>query len=226
METGLGSIQRVKNTAELVADALRSAIMQGKLKSGQSLKQDEIARQYDVSKIPVREALVQLQAEGLVKLNPSRGAIVSKLSFAEVEEIYTMRLVLEPLALRRAIPNLTAADFIAAEYILDRIDNEDDLSRWAELNWEFHETLYMPSGLSRVIQTTRELHNNVARFLIFNYLTQNQLVKSQAQHREILELSRKGDADAACALLEDHLGDPVAMFARQLNGKAGDISPL
>jgi DNA-binding GntR family transcriptional regulator len=212
MSLDLGDIQRTKNTAELIADALRSAILRGKLKSGQSLKQDEIATEFKVSKIPVREALVQLQAEGLVRLIPSRGAIVSSLTLAEVDEIYTMRHALEPIALRRAIPNMTAADFDEMEHLLNKIDHETDLSKWAERNWEFHEALYRPANMPHLLQTTRELHNNVVRFLIY-YISDTQLKKSQQQHRELLKLCRARDVENACALLLEHLRDPVQMFA-------------
>lgn len=215
MRLDLGEIQRSKNTPELIADALRSAILRGKLTSGQALRQDEIAAEFNVSKIPVREALVQLQAEGLVRLIPSRGAIVTSLTYNEVDEIYVMRLALEPIALRRAVPRMTAGDFVQMEHILNKIDSETDLSKWAELNWEFHEALYQPARMPHLLQTTRELHNNVVRFLIY-YIKDTQLSKSQRQHREILAKCRAGDVEAACALLHQHLHDPVQMFASNL----------
>src|SRR5690606_18587548 len=90
MGLGLSKIAPAKNTPAMIADVLRSAILTGKLQSGQYLKQDEIAAELKVSKIPVREALVQLQGEGLVTMLPSRSARVSHLSLAEVDEIYTM----------------------------------------------------------------------------------------------------------------------------------------
>ncbi len=210
-----GRIQRVKTTAETIADALRSAILQGRLHSGQSLRQDELAAEFNVSKIPVREALVQLQAEGLVTLHQNRGAVVSRLSYAEVDEIYTMRSALEPIALRRAIPHMTPADFLNAEHILDHIDHETEGSRWAEWNWQFHETLYVPARMPLIVQTAREMHNNVARFLIFHYLDRTHLEKSQRQHREILARCRAGDAEGAVALLVEHLSDPVDVYAIQ-----------
>jgi DNA-binding GntR family transcriptional regulator len=190
--------------------------LQGKLKSGQSLKQDEIAGQLSVSKIPVREALVQLQAEGLVRLTPNRGAIVSSLTYHEVAEIYTMRLALEPIALTRAIPNMTLADFVQMDHLLTRIDHETDLTRWAELNWEFHAALYQPAHMPLLLQTVRELHHNVVRFLI-RYVNEEQLRRSQAQHREIVAQCRAKNSSMAVDLLRQHLGDPVEMFVSNLN---------
>ena len=217
MGLDIGTIKPAKNTANLIADALRSAILQGKLQSGQSLRQDEIANEFSVSKIPVREALVQLQGEGLVDLIPSRGALVSKLDYAQVAEIYVMRIALEPVALRQAIPNLKETDLLKAAAILDQIDNESDMSKWAELNWEFHATLYHVSNLPRLIHTTQTLHNNVARYLLLNYLDKDYLQESQNQHREILALCRDGNADGAVQKLIDHLSDPVDVFKSLVN---------
>ncbi|MDX1995586.1 MAG: GntR family transcriptional regulator [bacterium] len=214
MGLDLGDIQRNKNTSEMIATALRSAILRGKLQSGQALRQDEIAAQFNVSKIPVREALVQLQAEGLVKLNPSRGAVVSSLSLEEVDEIYTIRLALEPMALRRAFPNFTPRDFMQGEHILNKIDHETDLTRWAELNWEFHEALYRPAKMPHLLRTIHDLHNNVVRFLVHT-IDRSQLDISQRQHRELLALCRAGDIEGACVLLQEHLCSPVTMFANR-----------
>lgn len=215
MSLNIGAIQQTKNTANLIADALRSAIVQGKLHSGQTLRQDEIASEFHVSKIPVREALVQLQGEGLVDLIPNRGAVVSHLTLEEIAEIYTIRIALEPIALERAIPNASESDYLQAERILDQIDHVEDLTLWAELNWEFHEALYRPANLPTLVQTAQTFHNNVARYLILNYLDREYLNKSQRQHREILALCRAGDARMACEKLCAHLGDPVDELNRR-----------
>jgi DNA-binding GntR family transcriptional regulator len=95
-------------TSEWIAAALRQAILRGEFKAGQPLLQDEVAARFGVSKIPAREALLQLKAEGLVSFYPNRGATVSELSAGEVNEIYIIRIALETLALRRALPRLAA----------------------------------------------------------------------------------------------------------------------
>ena len=207
MGLNLDNLQPTKNTSNRVADAVRAAILQGKIKVGDALRQDVIASELEVSKIPVREALVQLQAEGLVNLIPSRGAIVRGLSAHEIAEIYEMRLALEPLALRKAVSSLRDADFVDIDYVLGRIDHASDWTRWAELNWEFHEALYRSSGMDLLVQTAKFLHNNVTRFIGPTLLTQEYLKNSQQQHRKIVEHCRKGDVDAACVELIHHLGD-------------------
>jgi DNA-binding GntR family transcriptional regulator len=207
MGLNLDDLQPTKNTSNRVADAVRAAILQGKIKVGDALRQDVIAAELEVSKIPVREALVQLQAEGLVDLIPSRGAIVRGLSTHEIAEVYEMRLALEPLALRKAVPNLRESDFMDIDYLLGRIDRATDWTRWAELNWEFHEALYRPSGMNLLIQTAKFLHNNVTRFIASTHLNQDYLKNSQQQHRRIVERCREGNVDAACKELIHHLGD-------------------
>jgi DNA-binding GntR family transcriptional regulator len=206
-----------KTTAELIADALRSLILQGKLRSGQSLKQDEIANDFQVSKIPVREALVQLQAEGLVRMIPSRGATVSRLTLAEVQEIYMIRSALEPLALQRSIDKIKPMEFHQMEQILSHIDIEEDMSKWAELNWQFHAMMYRAAGLPRLVNTVQALYNNVARYLLNNYLDRAYLEESQRQHREILDACLRKDIDDAVEKLLFHLGDPVQVFAGLLD---------
>jgi DNA-binding GntR family transcriptional regulator len=211
----LQNLQPTKNTANRVADALRAAILQGHIKVGEALRQDVIASELAVSKIPVREALVQLQAEGLVDLIPSRGAVVRGLTTPEIVEIYEMRLALEPLALRKAIPHYTDTDFVEIDYLLERIDHETDWTRWAELNWEFHAALYKPSGMFLLIQTAQSLHNNVTRYIGPTHLNHDYLKNSQQQHRDIVKHCRNRNIDGACRQLIHHLADAKTKLETQ-----------
>ena len=190
---------------ESIADSLRADILRGKFKSGQALKQDEIAAQFGISKIPVREALVQLKAEGLVTFYPNRGAFVSELSAAEADEIYVMRIALETAALARAIPNLTVAHLTHAEEILNAIDQEENIAKWGELNWEFHATLYSPASLPRLLDTIKTLHTNIARYLVLYLAGMAYQKKSQKEHRAILAACRHGETEKAVTYLEGHL---------------------
>lgn len=201
----LSSSKSSNSTTELIAASLRTAILHGELKSKQPLRQDEIAANFGVSKIPVREALYQLKAEGLVTFSPNRGAAVSELSPLEVDEVYTMRIALETIALRRAIPHLTIANLTQAEEILAIIDQEQNMARWGELNWEFHATLYDPANLPRLLELVKILHLNVARYLVIYLAGLDYQARSQQEHREILEACRRGQIEAATATLEHHL---------------------
>ena len=206
MDTITHSLNSIAVTAnESIADSLRADILRGKLKSGQALKQDEIAAQFGISKIPVREALIQLKAEGLVNFYPNRGAFVSEISAAEADEIYVMRIALETAVLARAIPHLTVAHLKHAKEILDAIDREENIAKWGELNWEFHATLYSPAALPRVMDTIRTLHSNIARYLVLYLAGMAYQKKSQKEHRAILDACRHGEIEKAVAVLEIHL---------------------
>jgi DNA-binding GntR family transcriptional regulator len=204
-------------TSQSIADALRADILRGKLQDGQPLKQDEIASQFGVSKIPVREALVQLKVEGLVDFYPNRGAFVSELSAAEADEIYIMRIALEKAILARAIPDLTVAHFKRAAEILATIDNESNIAKWGELNWEFHATLYSPAELPRVMETIRTLHTNIARYLVLYLAGMDYQKKSQREHRALLQACRAGDVEKAEVILEEHLRSASTHLIKFLN---------
>jgi len=200
----------------MVADVLREAILRGILLAGQQLRQDEIARELGVSHIPVREALRQLEAEGLVRLRPYRGFEVSELSPEEVEELYEIRIPLECQALRLALPHLTDEDLERAEQILDAIDAEGDPSAWSELNTEFHAVLYAPSRRQRLLNLIRTLRTNVDRYLRLYISVMQRKQYSQREHRKILEAVRRRDAAGAVAALEEHLGIACRMLVDYL----------
>ena len=202
-----GSIfqNQASTTPELIANALRSAILQGRYKANQPLRQDLIAEELGVSKIPLREALVQLKAEGLVRFMPKRGAVVSKLSAAEVEEIYAMRIALETLAIEKAVPRLQPSDLIRAQSVLDIIDSGAEKCQWGDLNWEFHATLYQTADMPLLMQTIQNLHNNVVRYLII-YLDQLSASDlSQKEHWALLSACREKRVATAKKVLAAHL---------------------
>jgi DNA-binding GntR family transcriptional regulator len=161
-------------TSEWIAAALRQAILRGEFKAGQPLLQDEVAARFGVSKIPAREALLQLKAEGLVSFYPNRGATVSELSAGEVNEIYIICIALETPALRHALSHLTRADFVRLEGLIAIMDDERDPLTWSELNWEFHAALYQPCGMPRLMAHIHMLHANVQRYLV-GYLASQDL---------------------------------------------------
>src|ERR1700745_2145678 len=107
-----------------VADKLRDQIIRGEIAEGTQPRQDAIATQYQVSRIPVREALRQLDAEGLIAIVPNRGAIVPALSHEDIDELFAIRALLEPEVLKLSIPHLTDEDFSQADAILRRYVSE------------------------------------------------------------------------------------------------------
>jgi DNA-binding GntR family transcriptional regulator len=199
--------RRYRTTPGLVAEVLREAILRSVLKGGEQLRQDEIAAHLGVSRIPVREAFRQLEAEGLITFYPHRGAVVSELSHHEVQEIYEIRIPLEIVALRHAIPHLAEQDLQRAEEILDEIDRVDDVTRWSELNREFHAVLYAPANRPRLLGLINTLRTNVDRYLRIYIAHMHHKPTSQHEHRQILRACRRREIEEAVQALEHHLGN-------------------
>ncbi|NOH11344.1 MAG: GntR family transcriptional regulator [Chloroflexi bacterium] len=189
-----------------MADAIRESILKGDFKRGVALKQDELAAKAGVSKIPVREALVKLEAEGLVQFSPNRGAVVVDLSVDEVQEITLMRIALETVLLREAIPYLKMPEYSLAAGLLNGIANEPDAFEWVKLDWAFHEALYKAANLPKILKMARQLYNNMARYMVEFRLIATGL-NSQRQHRAILRASRRKNVGPASSFLENHILD-------------------
>ena len=205
------------NTPDLIANVLRNAILQGRYRANQPLRQDHIAEELGVSKIPLREALVQLKAEGLVKFMPKRGAVVSELSAVEMVEIYAMRIALESVAIEKAIPQLSNADLIRAQGVLEILDSERDKEQWGDLNWEFHATLYQAAQMPLLMNTIQSLHNNVARYLIIYLDRLSASDISQKEHWALLQACRDKDINRAVTILKRHLQQASDRLATYLS---------
>lgn len=195
------------STATTIYDQLRAAIIDGAFASGAPLRQDVIARDYGVSKIPVREALVQLEAEGFVEMFSGRGAFVARLSAAQAEEIYLMRRALEPLLLERAIPLTGATDWLRAGGILAALQAKDlPFHEWHALDYEFHTALYSHADLPTMKKLAANLHSNLARYYrIYETLGGSFRTEGDAEHLIILEACQTKDTQTAVATLTHHL---------------------
>ena len=142
-------------TRIFVVQVLRTAILRGLLEEEETLRQADIARKLGVSHIPVREAFCQLAAEGLLSIHPNKGAVVIGLSPEDVSEIYNIRSILEVEALILAAPKLTPAILSRCEFVLENAYRTQDVHEWGDLNWEFHETLYVPGESPRLSAVCR-----------------------------------------------------------------------
>jgi DNA-binding GntR family transcriptional regulator len=214
-------LQQQRSTSGLIADGIRLAILRGQLAPGQVLKQEELAKQFGLSRVPVREALRQLEAQGLVVSYPHRGTVVAELSPEDVEEIFLIRSALEATVLQLAVPKMTESDFRKAELVLDQTDNDPNPAHSAELNWAFHETLYAPAGLPRLLNIVRTLHHHALRYHLVGFVAVDFKKESQEGHRKILAACRRGDQEAAVAALRTHLsesGKSIVSYVRHAMG--------
>jgi DNA-binding GntR family transcriptional regulator len=201
-----GKRQNVRVSAPTaVRDELRKAIFAGELVPGAQLRQDELAERFGTSRIPVREALRQLEAEGLVTILPNRGAAVSSLSLDEVLELLEIRIALECRALRLAIPSMVDIDLDAAMEILRSYDAEPDPQRWGEMNWAFHEALYAPCGRIKLLAMIAANYGHVGRFTRAWISRTAGKEHPQKDHYALLDCCREGNVEAATHRLEDHI---------------------
>lgn len=213
-------IKNYKTTPTLIADALRKGILRGVIKAGQVLRQEELAATFGVSRMPVREAFRQLEAEGLLTIYPHRGAVVTELSAQEALELYEMRVTLETTAIRKAIPNFKDEDVRKAAAILEATENEKEISRWGELNWEFHAALYAPAARPRLLGLLHNLHLSVDRYMRLELAAMDYLSRSQQEHRELLEACQQKDVERAVSLLEQHIEAAGKLLVSYLQAEA------
>lgn len=207
-----------RTSSPLVADVLREAILRGVLKGGQLLPQTEIAAQLGVSRIPVREAMSQLEGEGWITSRPHRGSLVSELTFAELQEICEIRIMLETTLLRLALPDLTGETVRVAEEILGGIDQESDVvAHWSAENWRFHALLYAAADRPRMLSLSKTLHDNADRYLrMYRLALLEYKARGQSEHRQILAACQQRDSALALALLEQHIAGIVDLLAPYL----------
>jgi DNA-binding GntR family transcriptional regulator len=201
-----------------IVEQLREDITTGRLAPGAPLRQEELAKSLGVSHIPVREALRQLESEGIVVIRPRRGAIVADLSARELQELNEMRVALECLALRLAIPRWSERTLRKAGAILDRIDRYP--SRWAALNTEFHLAVYEAADRPRLLANIASLERNVERYVHHEANITKNFAASQREHRKLLVLIKSGQSEDACSLLSDHILAPGGILVSELY-KAG-----
>jgi len=197
-------IERRTIAAE-AAEILRQRILSGELRAGQPIRQEQIAQEMGVSRIPLREALKQLEAEGFVTIAPHKGAVVSTLSAEEAEELFALRLQLEAWLLRDAIPRMREADFAHLDAIIDESRAPDNLARWGELNWQFHEALYRPAGRPLSLKVLKRIHDNLDRYLRLQIAITRDWDRAYRDHQDFVALSRERNVEAALALLENHI---------------------
>ena len=190
-----------------VAAYLREAILGGELRPGDRIRQEEVAARLGASRLPVREALRMLEAEGLTEHEPHKGARVPRLTQHEVEVIYRMRERLEPLALVESLPRLGTADHERLEEVQGRIEENDDLEKFLDLDREFHMLTYSGCSIEPLNQNITRLWNSTQHhrraYVALGGRSRMWIVN--AEHRLILDAVVRRDASDAERYLEGHI---------------------
>jgi len=190
-----------------VASYLREAILGGQLQPGDRIRQEEVAERFGASRLPVREALRMLEAEGLTELEPHKGARVPRLTQHEVEVIYQMRERLEPLALGESLPRLTASDDERLGKLQQQIEDNDDLEKFLGLDREFHMLTYSGCTVEALNSVVARLWNSTQHYRR-SYVTlggQDRMWLVNAEHRLILDAVLRRDATDGERYLQGHI---------------------
>lgn len=188
-----------------VTKRLRQAILDGTLKEGDRLIQEEWAERLEVSRMPIREALTQLQIEGLVELVPHKGAVVTPITKDNIEEIYHLRSMLEGLAVEKSLPYLTEEDKHHLHDILIQMETleltDETNDDYIQLNAAFHQTLRSGCPWPRVQKMVETLGiSPIAPNLLIDYYQE-----TQREHRLIYEAALRGDPAELRAAVEYHI---------------------
>jgi DNA-binding GntR family transcriptional regulator len=187
---------------------LREAILDGRLAPGARLYHDALARQFAVSRMPVREALRVLHSEGLVELRPHRGAAVIALRPEEVMQVFEVRALLEARAAELTAPNLTDADLARVRALLaamEGAETEDEPEHWLALNMRFHTSIYSASGWRHLCSLIETQRNVVQPYLRVATTFLGRVRSAQEEHRAILAAAEARDGPRLAQLTVEHL---------------------
>lgn len=192
-------------TAKVVAERLRDEIQVGTLSPGTRLRQNDVARRFGVSTTPVREAFAQLQAEGLVRIDPHRGAVVFHPTVEDLIEFYEIREVLESLAIAQAIPHLDPDEVKYLNALIEKMRKTDDARRWMTLNDEFHLRLYARAQRPRLSGMIENLRDASTPYIHMYVAGRPPAARANEEHQRILDACISGDGEAAEAAIREHL---------------------
>ena len=188
-----------------IEETLRNAILDGRLPCGTAIRQEALAKLFGVSRMPVREALRQLEAQGLLQVVQYKGAVVAPLIEDNSLETYELRQLLEAQALRLSVPLLSKEDFEEAEGYIEALEIEKDFGKIGTLNRQFHQALYCKAPNKKLLALIEAGLIEEERFLRFNLEQMNLGKLCQDDHRALLRYARARDVEACIAELELHL---------------------
>jgi DNA-binding GntR family transcriptional regulator len=199
----------VPSLAEIAYQQVKESILRGELAAGQALGQEELAGRIGTSRVPLREALQRLEAEGLVTLRPRRGYIVTSLDPEEIRDIFDIRMLLEERAGYIATLNATSADIEAVEALLAamegmKVRSAADAMLFVERNRAFHTRLYAPSNRPQLCRLMNVLRANVERYIRIGAQIAGNLKRVGFEHQQIFNAYKRRDAQTVGRLCREH----------------------
>jgi len=198
-----------KTRTQLVVEILREKILSGEIVAGQPLRQAALAEELNVSRIPVREALLQLEAEGLVSFEPHKGASATELNLDQVDELFELRAMIEGDLLAASLQNITDDALAQATDILAKLDSalgkENAANTWSELNSDFHNCLYSGADRPQTASLVNILNKNADRYIRMHLLWAGGISKAGSEHAELLNFCKARETNNAVAKLKLHI---------------------
>ena len=197
----------MRKTSVMVADLIRDGILEGRLRPGDRLKEDMLAKELAVSRTPVREAIAMLQAEGLLESQQHRGAQVRSYTPAELEQMYDLRGILEGYGARRAATRITARELARLRTSVDRMEKLEpkDLEHLVQQNGVFHDTILQAADSERLVTMVTQTRAVPLIYQSYAWYTTAQLSLSLEYHRRVLAALERGDAEQAERDMRHHL---------------------
>ena len=214
-----------EGVAGAVAAELRRRIMNGQAPPGAVLNQSKLAAELGVSRVPIRDALQSLAGTGLVVLNGRSGATVAPMSVSDLEEVFSLRHTLEPLAARLAVPNLHRVDLLRMEQLVPVIEQVDDALDWVPANASFHTILYARSDRPRLVALIATLRVLMERYFALWIEQMGAPGDSADQHRAIIAAASRGDAEEVARITAAHLTASYDALVRGILVRGLDQAP-
>ncbi|WP_367716443.1 GntR family transcriptional regulator [Nitratireductor sp. GISD-1A_MAKvit] len=214
-------VRQTASATDLVFEALRKAIVEGELSEGEHLRQDHIARMFNTSRIPVREALQRLEQDGLVTTQRYKGTVVAALSASEISEIFDFRALLESEVIRLAVPRLTPLHLKTARTHLEAFSAETEPARLGEANRNFHYCLYETADRPYHLQIIRTSLDRVDRYLRAQLSLTGGQKRAHDEHLKIFKACEDGAADEASRLTRAHILDAGRSLLNFLEKRRG-----
>jgi len=217
----------VRNASVAATELIRNAIVEGKLEPGRRLKEEELARELGLSRTPIREALLLLQAEDLVVATPNRGAVVRAHDAEELEDLYDLRALLEGHAARRAAERISRPVIAALRASCDRFAavEADDVSGLVRENLDFHNAILDAAGSARLAWMVRKVIKQPLVYNSYRWYSPEQMRISVRYHRRIVAAFAAGDADAAELLMREHVLEARDVLVAQVRANPQSPTP-
>ena len=216
----------VRNLPDQLVELVRDRILSGEVPAELPIRQDALAAELGVSKIPLREALTRLEQEGLVRSQANRGFFVQPMSTEEAEEVYALRLKLEPEVAAAAALQATDEQRRAAVEALDKLDRamDDDADNVGMLNRAFHLALMAPSMKVITTNILVRLHVLAQRYVHKHLEPQGRNERAHQEHQQLLQAWLDRDERAVKALVYDHIHHTLVDLRRQLGAEHAEAS--